>query len=262
MTATALRPASAHRMSLWRLEWLRMTRTPRAIALAVVFIAFGLIEPVVTKYQNKLLAHVQRGVHITLPPPTPADAISAYISNAAVIGLIVVVAIAAGAFSFDVRPGVSTFLRTRVSSMRQLVLPRYVVNAVAAAAAYLLGTLAAWYETQLLIGPMPAGSVLAGVLCETVYLALAVALTALAASLVRSTLGAVSIALGLLLALPIIGAWHAADRWLPSALVNAPVDLVSGAHQLQHFLPSLAVTAAAAVTALALAVLRLREREA
>jgi ABC-2 type transport system permease protein len=249
-------------MSLWRLEWLRMIRTPRAIALAAVFVAFGLIEPVVTRYQNKLLGHVGRGVHITLPPPTPADAMSGYISNASVIGLIVVVAIAAGAFSFDVRPGVSTFLRTRVAGMRQLIVPRYVLNAAAAAGAYLLGTLAAWYETQLLIGAMPAGSVLAGALCETVYLAMAVALTALAASLVRSTLGAVAMALGLLLVLPIIGAWHAADRWLPSTLVNAPVDLISGAHHLQHFVPSLAVTVAVAVTALVLAMLRLREREA
>jgi ABC-2 type transport system permease protein len=262
MTAAAKQAARPRRMSLWRLEWLRLVRTPRATALAAVFILFGLIEPVVTKYQNKLIGHVSRGVHITLPPPTPADALSGYIGNASVIGLIVVVAIAAGAFGFDVRQGVSTFLRTRVSSIWQLVTPRYLLNVAAAAAGYLLGTLAAWYEIELLIGHMSAGNVLAGVLCQTVYLALAVALTALAASLVRNTLGAVGIALGVLLAMPIIGAWHAADRWLPSALVNAPVDLVSGAHHLQHFVPALAVAAVAAGIVLALAVLMLRRREA
>jgi hypothetical protein len=99
------------------------------------------------------------------------------------------------------------------------------------------------------------------VLCQAVYLALAVAVAAFAASMVRNTLGAVSIALGILLALPIIGSFRAADRWLPSTLVNAPVDLVSGAHQLPHFLPALAVTVAAAVAVLVLAVLRFGARE-
>jgi len=57
-------------MSLWRLEWLRLVRTPRALALGAVFVAIGLIEPVVTRYQNVLLAHVGNGVHVSGPPPT------------------------------------------------------------------------------------------------------------------------------------------------------------------------------------------------
>jgi hypothetical protein len=67
-----------------------------------------------------------------------------------------VVVIAAGAFTFDAHHGLATFLRTRVASIWQLVLPRFAVNAAAAAIAYLLGTLAAGYETDLLIGSLPA----------------------------------------------------------------------------------------------------------
>ena len=43
--------------------------------------------------------------------------------------------------------------------------------------------------------------------------------------------------------------------------MTAPVDLVSGTHQLPHYLPAFAVTAAVSVAALAIAVLRLRGRE-
>ena len=50
--------------------------------------------------------------------------------------------------------------------------------------------------------------------------------------------------------------WQNGDR-----LVNAPVDLASGAHQLPHYLPALAVTVAASATALMIAVVRLRARE-
>ena len=90
-----------------------------------------------------------------------------------------VVVVAAGAFTFDSRHGLATFLRTRIASFWQLLAPRFTVNAAAAAIGYLLGTLAAWFETDVLIGAPPAGAMLGGMLCGAVYLAYAVAVTAL-----------------------------------------------------------------------------------
>ena len=172
-----------------------------------------------------------------------------------------VVVIAAGVFSFDAHRGLAMFLRTRVGSIWQLVTPRFAVNAAAAATAYLLGTLAAWYETQLLIGSPPVGGMLAGILCGATYLAFAVAVTALAASMVRSTLATVGITLAVLLLLPIAGTLRAIDRWLPTTLATAPVDLLDGTHRLSHYLPTFAVAVAVSAAALAIAVLRLRTRE-
>jgi ABC-2 type transport system permease protein len=261
MASAAQRSRPAGRMNLWRLEWLRLIRTPRVITLLAVFIFFGLVEPVLTRYQSQILAHVGNGVRIVAPPATPAQGMNGYIGEITGIGLIVVVVIAAGAFSFDARHGLATFLRTRVSSTWQLVMPRYTVSAAAATVAYLLGTLAAWYETDLLIGPLPAGAVFAGYLCAAVYLAFAVAVTALAASLVRSTLASTGIALVILLVIPITGTFQAIHDWLPSTLVSAPVDLLDGAHQLPHFLPAFAVAVAVSAGALAIAVRRLGSRE-
>jgi ABC-2 type transport system permease protein len=258
LTRTAPRPG---RMNLWRLEWLRLTRTPRALALAAVFIFFGLLEPAVTRYQSQLFRHVGNGVRISFPPATPAQGISSYASELSGVGLIVVVVIASGAFSFDARHGLATFLRTQVASIWQLVTPRFAVWAAAAAIAYLLGALAAWYETTLLIGSPAAAGMLAGILCGGVYLAFAVAVTALAASAVRSTLATAGIALAVLLLLPVAGTIHAVDTWLPTTLASAPADLLTRAHPLSHYLPTFGVTVAASTAALAVAVLRLRARE-
>jgi ABC-2 type transport system permease protein len=266
MTTTVIRRVRAGgqtepSMSLWRLEWLRLIRTPRAISLAVLFIAIGLIEPVLTKYESKIFAHVGNGVRISAPPPTAADGLNSYVSEVLLVGLILVVVLAAGALTFDSSQGRAIFLRTRVRSTWQLVAPRVAVNAVAAATAYLLGTLAAWYETSLLLGSLPAARVLAGALCGAVYLAFAVAVTALAAGFARSTVATAGIAFMILLLLPILGTVRVIARWLPSALVNAPVDVVTGTHQFGYFWPSFAVTAAASVGALAAAVGQLNARE-
>jgi len=247
-------------MNLWRLEWLRLIRTPRALALGAIFIFLGLIEPVFAKYQSQILRHVGNGVRISFPPATPAAGISSYVSEINGIGVILIVVIAAGAFTFDAHHGVATFLRTRVGSIWQLVTPRFTVNALAGAGAYLLGALAAWYETDLLIGSVPAGEMLAGILCACVYLAFAVAVTSAAASVVRGMVGTIGLTVVVLLLLPIADTLHAVQDWLPSTLASAPVNLLNGAH-LSHYLPAFGVTVAASAALLAVAVARLGARE-
>lgn len=64
----------------------------------------------------------------------------------------------------------------------------------------------------------------------------------------------------MLLVLPIVGTFRSVHDWLPSTLVNAPVDLLTGSH-LSHYLPTFAVTIAAGAIALVIAVARLRARE-
>jgi len=249
-------------MGTWRLEWLRLTRTPRAIALAAVYVIFGLGEPVLTKYLNNIINHAggAQRLKISIPPPVPSDGINAYVGQVSTIGLIVVVVIAAGAFGFDSKQGLATFLRTRVSNIWQLITPRYTVNAAAAITAYVLGTLAAWYETSLLIGSLPVAAMLEGMLCAACYLAFVVALSAAAASVVKNTLGAVGLTVVLLLALPIAGLAHSIQNWLPSVLVSAPYDLISGTH-LTHYLPAIGTAVVAAALLLIGTAARLRSRE-
>jgi len=252
-------PAS---LGTWRLEWLRLTRTPRAIALAAVYVIFGLGEPVLTKYLNNIINHAggAQRLKISIPPPVPSDGINAYVSQVSTIGLIVVVVIAAGAFGFDSKQGLATFLRTRVRNIWQLITPRYTVNAAAAITAYVLGTLAAWYETNLLIGSLPVAAMFEGMLCAACYLAFAVALSAAAASVVKNTLGAVGLTVVLLLALPIAGLAHSIQKWLPSVLVSAPYDLISTTH-LSHYLPAIGTALVAAALLLVGTAARLRARE-
>jgi ABC-2 type transport system permease protein len=247
-------------MNAWRLERLRMTRTPRAIALGAVYLFFGLLGPVTAKYLQDIVNRVQSGVQVIIAPPTPKDGIANYIGQASQTGLVVVVVIAAGALTFDARRGLSTFLRTRVDNMWQLIAPRFAVNAAAAVTAYTLGTLAAWYETALLLGSPPAGAMLAGLLCGSAYLIFAVSVTTAAASVARSTLATVGITLGALLALPILGIAGPLHAWLPSTLVTAPVALL-GSSDLGDYLPALATAAIGSALLLAVANIRLAHRD-
>ena len=237
-----------------------MIRSRAALALGGVYLAFGFLGPVLAKYMQDIVKHVQSGITITVAPPTPGDGIANYVNQVNQTGLVVVVVVAAAAFAFDSRRGLSTFLRTRASSMWVLVGPRFVVVSSAAILAYSAGTLAAWYETALLIGPPRPSAVLAGLLCGAVYLVFAVAVVAAASSVARGTLGTVGLALAVLLLLPIAGSLSVLHDWLPSTLATAPVELF-GATYLSDYAGALLVATASAAALVAIAVQQLRRRE-
>jgi len=228
-------------VNLWRLEWLRLVRTKRWIALVGVYVFFGLLGPLTARYLAEILERFGGGVEVTFPPPVPADGMIQYISNVSQMGLLVAVVVAAGSLGFDAKPEMGVFLRTRVSEVWDILVPRLIVTFLAIAASFVLGALAAWYETVVLIGSLPVGGTLAGIGYGLLYLALVVAVVAAAASRAKSVLSTVLITILVLLVMPIIGVVEAVGEWLPSHLVGALADIPAGAG-IGDFVPAAGVT--------------------
>ena len=251
-------------MSLWRLEWLRLVRTRRWIALVGVYVFFGLLGPVTARYLSEILSFAGgelQGATIEFPPPVPADGMAQYVSNVMQIGTLVTVVVAAGSVAFDALPEMGIFLRTRVPQVLRILIPRMVVTAVAVVVAFVLGSLAAWYETWALIGTLDARAVVAGVAYGSLFLVFVVALVAAVAGRAGSVLGTVMVSILILLVMPVIGIADALGRWLPSHLAGALGALPSGAARPADYLGAASVTMAAiaGLTWLAVALARRRE---
>ena len=247
-------------MNLWKLEWLRLWRTKRWMALAGLYLFFGLLGPLSARYLAEIVERFGGGVQVVFPGPVPADGMTQYVSNVSQIGLLVAVMVAAGALAFDARPGMGVFLRTRVERVANIMAPRYVVSATAVAGSFVVGALAAWYETVVLIGALPVGGTLAGIGYGVLYLAFAIAVVAAAGSRAKSVLGAVMLTIVLLLVMPIVGLVEEIGQWLPSHLVGALGTIPAGTDAAEY-LRSAAVTAALSPLALWLAVRWARARE-
>lgn len=215
-------------MSLWRLEILRLLRTHRIWILLGVFVFFGALGPLTARFLPEIVEAVGGGVEIAVPPPSPELAMSGYLGNALQIGVLAVAFVAAAALAFDARPEMAVYLRTR-TTIRQILTPRYATNIAAVVLSFFIGTVIAYVGSALLIdAPRLGGSVVAALLLG-VYLSFAVALTGLAASLVRSVPGAALITVGALIVIGIIGLIPPIDPWLPSNLVGSFDALISGA---------------------------------
>lgn len=248
-------------MTIWRLEILRLFRTMRWVGLLASYLAFGILGPLITRYQEEIFRSVGGGLTIEAPPPTPGLAITAYLGNASQIGLMVTVFIAAGSLAFDAKPEWAAFLRTRTRSLGDLVVPKVAVMTAAASASFALGAIAAWAGTTLLIDEVPMGAMIAGTLAWTLYLAFAVSVVALAAGLSRSVVGAAGLTVVALLILPIVTQVFPAVRpWSPSTLVGAIVEMVEG-RAATDFARAALVSAALSVVALWGSVALLARRE-
>lgn len=222
-------------MTIWRLELLRLFRTMRWAGLLASYLVFGILGPLITRYQEEIFRSVGGGVTIQAPPPTRGLAIAAYLGNASQIGLIVTIFIAAGSLAFDAKPEWAAFLRTRARSLGDVVVPKFTVMTLAASASFALGAGAAWVGTTLLIDEVPAGAMLLGVVAWTLYLAFSVSVVALAAGLSRSVVGAAGLTVVVLLVLPIVAEVLPAVRpWSPSSLVGAIVEMVDGASAVDY----------------------------
>lgn len=248
-------------MTLWRLEWLRLLRTRRLLALGVVYAFFGLTGPLTARYLSRILSSLDTsGIKVQFPEPTPADGIAQFVGNTSQICLLVVVLVASSALAFDARREMAVFLRTRVSSVRTIIVPAYAANAAAAIAALVVGAGCAWYETAVLLGTPDTGAMLIGILYAAVALSFAVALVAAVASVVRGVLATAGTALVILILIGIAGGLSGQSRWLPTGLLSALTDLTAGT-PANRFLPGLAVTLVLTALSLAVAVVLGDRRE-
>jgi ABC-2 type transport system permease protein len=248
-------------VTLLRLEFLRIVRTRRLIPVVAAFALFGFGGPVLAKYLPDLLKdQTSDNITIIVSKARPVDGISIFTSNAGQLGLLTAIVVAAGVLAVDAKPGLSAFYRTRVRPFDKVILPRYAVTAIVVSLSYVIGALAAWYETTVLLGHLDPGRYLLGMAFSVVYLWFAIAVVALAASLTRSVVGAAGTGIGILLALPIAGSFHAVQPWLPSTLLGAQVAMVR-ADPATDYLRATAVGVAATAVAILVALRQFRHRE-
>ena len=249
-------------MSLWRLEWLRLVRTRRWLSIAGIVVVFGFISPLTVRYAEELFEGLSPGgdVQIILPEATPLESMQQFVGNVQQLGTLVVVLVAAAAMAVDSHPEMAVFLRTRVRTVRKLIFPRFGANAALAAAAYTAGALAAWYETEVLIGSLPVGRTLAAIAGGALFQVLVVAVVVLAAGLSRSFIQTAVVAVGILLSLPLLGLIGGLDPWLPSRLATNLAHLDTPQSVADYVRP-LVVTLGAILACLFIGIARLESRE-
>lgn len=200
-------------------EWREQTRNFKIVWIPLVFILFGILEPVTNYYLPEIMKSVgnlPEGATFTWPEFTGEDIFASLLGQYQFIGVLVIVLAFMGTLSGERKNGTATLLYVRPISYNQYFLSKWlVVNGIVLLSVW-LGFLAAWYYIDILFNPVAASDVLPFIATYSLWMMFVVTVT-LACSASLPTGGAAGVAIAITLIYQIIdsliGAYWTISPW-------------------------------------------------
>ncbi|MGO4587518.1 ABC transporter permease [Paenarthrobacter sp. 2TAF44] len=245
----------------WK-EAQEIIHTWRIWVLPAMVIFFAVIGPPLARITPELLGSLTAGTKgsVTLPPATFADAYGQWIKNLSQIILFAIIIMYGGMVSTEVREGTAAFVLTKPVRRSTFIMAKATVHGLFVSIAFVVGTLATWFMTQLVFGAAPAGQLWAPALLLLLFALLVLAFMELFSVLIPATAGAAGAGLGLYALLAAGGAWDPLASYSPAGV---PAIAAAMAANQAHMSPAWpAITGlVAAIAAVALAAFLFKRKE-
>ncbi|MDN7227678.1 ABC transporter permease subunit [Planococcus sp. N064] len=138
---------------LLKKEWRENFRNYKIFWIPIVFILFGIIEPVTNYFLPQILdsvGNLPEGAVIELPPPAPEEILVAVMGQYQLIGMLVLVLAYMGSVAGERKNGTATLLYVRPLSYRAYFLSKWILASTVGILSVWSGLLAAYYYTFLL----------------------------------------------------------------------------------------------------------------
>jgi ABC-2 type transport system permease protein len=215
---------------LLRKELTESWRTNRWLVVAVVAVLFGLMSPVLARYLREIiqLAAGDQVAGIPMPEPTIGAALAQYLKNVSQIVFLLGILVSMGAIVAERERGTAAMVLSKPVARGTFLLAKYAGLLIVVGTAMALGAVAAYYYTLVLFSAPPVGAYLGLNALLFVYLALLMAITLLASTLVRSQAAAGAVGFAAFVLLSLFGALPGAGEYLPPALITWAGHLAIG----------------------------------
>jgi ABC-2 type transport system permease protein len=207
-------------------------RSGRLVAVAAVFVLFGILSTLTDRYMKELLDALgtqSGGMQFTVPAPSLAGDLTQVIKNLSQFGIICALLLGMGAVAWEKERGTAGMIMTKPASRAAFLAAKLVAISLNLALAVTLGCGLSYLYTALLYPDLfPAGGFLAMSVLLWWTLVVFVAITLLGSTLTKSAIAAAGLAfvaflvLGLVASLPVIGDWS------PIALLAPAQNLALG----------------------------------
>lgn len=138
---------------LFHKEWRENLRSYKIFWIPIVFILFGILEPVTNYFLPQLLdslGNLPEGAVIELPVPKPEEILQAVIGQYQLIGMAILILAYMGTIAGERKSGTATLLYVRPLSFRDYFLSKWLMASITGVISVWLGLLAAYYYIFLL----------------------------------------------------------------------------------------------------------------
>lgn len=209
-------------------------RTYRIPVVAIVFLLFGILSPVLARYTKELLdalgSQATGGIRIVVPPPTVKDAVDQLLKNLGQFGILIAILLAMGSVASEKEHGTAGFILTKQASRLSFLLAKLVAIGVTLAIAVGVGCAIGFVYILLLFNGAslpPIGYAEMAVLLWLALMAYA-AFTFLGSALARSVAPAAGLGFLALVVTGIIGALPTIGQYMPLTLTGPAGNLAVG----------------------------------
>lgn len=240
-------PAQNAMIPLLRLRVREIVRTWRVWVLPTVLVLLAVSGPLITRFTKEILAGAlgseefgDGGLEaIPFPDPSAADAAGRWISDLSQLAVFVVVVMAAGAISSEVRSGVATLLLVKPASRTAYVLSHAIVLVLFVAASALIGAFLSWGVTAIVFegeggaagfSAASLRSILGATLVWLVLATLLIAVSLLASAAFDAMAAAAGIGIGTFFLLVLAGMAPRLTEYTPAGLNSVATDIAAGVH--------------------------------
>lgn len=215
---------------LLRKELFEQWRTMRLGIVTGLFLAFGILSPILAKYTPEIIgALVPAGsIPLTIPTPTTKDAIDQFVKNVGSTLTLAGILLAMGLVAAEKERGTAAFILTKPAGRGAFIAAKFAALAVTLGVAMAVAGGAAYgYTAWLFEAPPIAGYAAMCVLLWLGQLVIASA-TLLGSALVRSVAPAAGIGFAAFIGASILSALPTIGRYTPPGLLGPAAALGLG----------------------------------
>ncbi|HEX7492187.1 MAG TPA: ABC transporter permease [Candidatus Limnocylindrales bacterium] len=207
-------------------------RTNRLIAVAAVFVLFGVLGPLTDRYMKQIFDAVggqSGGMTFEVPAPSLEGAATQILKNLSQFGIICALLLGMGSVAWEKERGTAGMILTKPASRAAFLAAKVVAISITLGFAVALGCGLAYLYTLLLYPTVfPLGGYVAMALLMWWMCVAFAAITVLGSTVTRSAIAAAGIGLLAMLASGILGALPIVGDYSPSSLGNPALNLMLG----------------------------------
>jgi ABC-2 type transport system permease protein len=217
---------------LFKKEIMESARNFKWLWMPVVFILFGVTEPLTAYYLPDILqslGDLPEGAVIEIPTPSSAEVLMSTISQMNTLGVLVIVLAFMGIVSGERKSGAAAMILVKPVSYHAYIYSKWAAALLLIWASYILGLASTWYYINLLFENISPAAFFQSLAVYGLWLMFLLTMLLFFSSLVKASGAAAFSAIAVSIILSFLsGSLPEKMKWSPSGLSSYIPELVSG----------------------------------
>ncbi|MFK3939342.1 ABC transporter permease [Alkalihalobacillus sp. NPDC078783] len=250
---------------LYQKEMLEMVRNYKMIWIPIVFILLGVMQPISSYFMPELLdtfGGLPEGTVLRMPTPTGAEVFIQVVSNYGLLGVLILVLSAMGVVSAEKQSGAAAMVMIKPVSYTAYILSKWAGLITITLVSLMIGSIASWYYTNLLIGTVPFDRMAQSVLIYSLWLVFVVTLTLFFSTVMKGNGSVAFLTILVVFTLSALTSFMGEKMsWSPAAMTEHSGKILLVGELGSTFIPALLVTLIVMILILFLSVQFFKKKE-